>query len=882
MTDKKNSEGAEEKVAPKDFLKEMREFAITVGEECPEGHRRDPSSGRCLPIGSTDHTAFTRSLNDDQGDEWRGLVDKDNETFDNEENVSDREAANTEKAVDADQMDEPASCVQGTTFSFVQRRCVSLEEAESENNDDKAMTASDEYILEDAQSGHEDIVSKDPRGRRDPVGFECPPNQFFDFKRRECIPLNKDTVLASIASGGLKEEALHGVAYTSPDPVDGHRHAVTVDMEGNGRTSVSVGGIMERYPHSHDVEEFEVIPHEEGDYTSRHPGGVNPMANNDDMFTDVVPSVGSKDKLMSDAEYAADEKEAKRSDLPDDAFGVPEDRKFPLDTCDRVRNAMARFNQAKGLSASDKKDLKRRILERALECEIDVEEFKDVGPDVGEEIIRKIEEKVKGSSEEAKKLTTKKRKGLPASSFGVPGKRKFPLDTCNRVRNAMARFNQAKGLTSSEKATLRRKIMARAKGCGIRVDQFAKATSAEDFEQVFAQLIIPFQKENAERLEIYNAEKSRDKKGPCPPGMEWDPKTKRCVKMKAFYDHVLDKANHQEIVSKDPVGRRDPVGFQCPDGWFFDFKNRKCIPLDPSEKRDFQPGDTTKAAKDDAAERDLAPSPKGKPARLPQDCPKGTIWDPKLRKCRPLDPPDGASPPSGRASQSTNEKGKTNPNGPGKEKDGKGCLPFQVWNPETQKCETRSKQFKGKSGSETAVNAQPGNREGLVGAPAGKVKHPSDCPPGTIWDGKNKLCRPLDSGDKSRPDGSSPQNPQNFATVENVVENMSLAKIIAHLDQIIKEEVQDTRKEKAKVAAKDLPNEAFPPSLVGSTRRSLMHHSPEVTDPYDTGTVDVARLRNALARVHRIDGYSEKAVEEAYDHLIYHAREVICQHLGKE
>ncbi|MBD3260357.1 MAG: hypothetical protein GF334_01545 [Candidatus Altiarchaeales archaeon] len=878
MVDNKNVEEGTDKVSARDLLKEMREFAITVGEECPEGHRRDPSSGRCLPIGSTDHTAFTRSLNDDQGDEWRGLVDKDNETFDNEENVADRESAsNTEKAVDADLMDEPESCAHGTTFSFVQRKCVSPEEAEAENNDDKAMTASDEYILEDAKNGHEEVVSKDPRGRRDPVGFDCPPNQFFDFKRRECIPLNKDTVMASIASGGLKEEAFHGVAWTSPDPVDGHRHAVTVDMEGSGRTSVAVGGIMERYPHSHDVEDFEVIPHEEGDYTSRHPGGVNPMADTYEM--EAMPLVGSESKLMTDAEYAADEKEAKRSDLPDDAFGVPEDRKFPLDTCDRVRNAMARFNQAKGLSASDKKDLKRNILERALECKIDVEEFKNVGPDVGEETIRKIEKKVNGSSEEGKKLSTKKRKGLPASAFGVPGKRKFPLDTCNRVRNAMARFNQAKGLTSSEKATLRRKIMARAKSCGIKVDEFAKATTAEDFEKVFAQLIVPFQREKAKRLDAYHADKAKDKKGPCPPGMEWDPKTKRCIKMKAFYDKVVDKASHQEIISKDPAGRRDTEGFQCPDGWFFDFKNRKCIPLDPEEKRNFQPGDTTKAAEEDAAKRDLAPSPKGKPARLPQDCPKGTIWDPRLRKCRPLDPPDGAQPPRGKASD---DEGSTNPNGPGKEKDTKGCLPFQVWNPKTQKCETRKKQFKGKSDSEKAVNAQPSNREGLVGAPAGKVKHATDCPPGTIWDGKNRLCRPLDSMDKSRPDGNSPQNPQNFATVEDVVENMSLAKLIAHLDQIIREEVQDTRKEKAKVAAKDLPNEAFPPSLVGSTRRSLMHHSPDVTDPYDTGTVDVARLRNALARVNKISGYSERAVDEAYDHLLFHAREVVAQHLGKK
>jgi hypothetical protein len=137
--------------------------------------------------------------------------------------------------------------------------------------------------------------------------------------------------------------------------------------------------------------------------------------------------------------------------------------------------------------------------------------------------------------------------------------------------------------------------------------------------------------------------------------------------------------------------------------------------------------------------------------------------------------------------------------------------------------------------------------------------------------------------DKSRPDGASPQNPKSVADVEDVVENMSLAKIIATLDDIINEVLAEGRKEKAglKVAAKDLPNEAFPPSLVSNTRRSLMHHTPDVTDPYDTASVDVPRLRNALARSSRIDGYAEKAVADAQDHLLWHARQLVSAYLGK-
>lgn len=799
MTDKKNVEEATEKVTPQDFLKELREFAITVGEDCPEGHRREPGSGRCLPIGSTDHTAFTRSLNDDQGDEWRGLVDKTNETFDNEENIADRASASEkEVAIDADEMDEPVSCAQGTTFSFVQRKCVSLEEAERENSGEYA-------FIEEEEADHQDVVSKDPSGRRDPVGFQCPPNQFFDFKRRECIPLNKDTVMASECfSDEFKQEVATyaRLALTSPDPTDGHRHVATLDEEGNGVTSMS--GYM--HSHSHEVSEFNVEPRtvdKNGEeYTSRHPGVAIPV-------------------------------------------------------------------------------------------EMHLEKMEDFAGESGED------------KEEGKELTYKKRKRLPDSSFGVPGKRKFPLHDCSHVRNAMARFNQAKGLTSGEKATLRRKILARAKQCDIDVKNFGKANTEAEFSAVFEELLAPFRKAQEDRRENYRAESENMKKGPCPPGMEWDPKTKRCTKVKGFFEAVKDQANHSEIISKDPAGRKDTVNFQCPPNHLFDFKNRKCIPMD-TRMSPGQPGDTTKASDEDGAQRDLSPSPKGKPARLPQDCPKGTIWDADLRKCKPLDSrkktkssdedaafPDfikkmmdkkkkGKDGKKKKDEKSANEESQAPASGPGKEKDDHGCAPFQVWNPKTKKCESRKGQYKGKSEEEKAVNAKPANREGLVGAPDGKVKHPTDCPPGTLWDGKNKICRPLDSMDKSRPDGSSPQNPADTASVEDVVERMSLAKIIAHLDEIIRDEIEEGRKEKAKVAAKDLPNEAFPPSLVGSTRRSLMHHTPDVNDPYDTDTVDVARLRNALARVNKVSGYADKAIEDARDHLLFHAREIVVGRLSKK
>lgn len=759
MADKNNTSDLKKDTAA--LIQRMKEFALTVGEDCPEGHRRDPGSGACLPMGPLDHTAFTRSLNDDQGDAWRGLKDKAEE--------------NKESALlDAFDMDEPVSCGEGTSFSFVQRRCVSSEEAEAENNDAFAMTNENTYVEEEAD--HKDVVALDPEGRRDPVGFKCPPKQFFDFKLRECIPLNKDTVLASEdVDAGFKEAVasyLNGrLAVTSPDPLDGHTHLVTVDTEGNGKSSVSSTYVgSETYFHSHDVKVYEVKDFSEGEYTSKHFGHVIPK----DMW-----------------EW--------RDEECHDSMPAP----APSVVC----------------------------------CSED-------------------------SKETAAPITTKQRKGLSDSAFGVPGKRKFPLDTCGRVRNAMARFNQSKGLTSGEKATLRRKILAAAKKCGVEVKNFAKADNAEEFLGVLNELLL---QERVVKQYSANEEKVQEETptvsrgATCPPGMEWDMKSKKCAKMKGFYDIIKAQGSHSEVIALDPEGRKDTPGFQCPPGFFFNFATRKCLALDPSRKE----GTSTSKAAEDAAQRDLAPSPKGRPARLPQDCPSGTIWDADLEDCKPLD--------SRKKTKSAEEDAQSPANGPGKGKDSKGCAPGEFLNPVTKKCMPRKGAFKGKSDSENSGD------EGLIPAPEGRVKNPVDCPAGTLWDGVNKLCRPLDSGDKSRPGEPGPQDAKDTAAVDK----MSVSNLIKHLDEMIRNEDAAANKEKSKVAAKSLPNEAFPPSLVNSTRRNLMHHTLDVVDAYDNASVDVSRLRNALARVEKVEGYSPRAVEDAREHLLYHAREVVKAYLGK-
>lgn len=67
--------------------------------------------------------------------------------------------------------------------------------------------------------------------------------------------------------------------------------------------------------------------------------------------------------------------EAKRSELPDEAFGIPEDRKFPLDTKKRVISAIRLFGHAE---EGKKKELAKRIAKRAADYGIKISETTQV------------------------------------------------------------------------------------------------------------------------------------------------------------------------------------------------------------------------------------------------------------------------------------------------------------------------------------------------------------------------------------------------------------------------------------------------------------------------------------------------------------------------
>lgn len=75
-------------------------------------------------------------------------------------------------------------------------------------------------------------------------------------------------------------------------------------------------------------------------------------------------------------------------------------------------------------------------------------------------------------------ITAAKRESIPKSEFAVPGKRKYPVDTAARTRNAAARLEQNKsGMSSAEYSSAKAKIAAAARKFGIKSEYNDKRPS---------------------------------------------------------------------------------------------------------------------------------------------------------------------------------------------------------------------------------------------------------------------------------------------------------------------------------------------------------------------------------------------------------------------
>ena len=76
-------------------------------------------------------------------------------------------------------------------------------------------------------------------------------------------------------------------------------------------------------------------------------------------------------------------------------------------------------------------------------------------------------------------LTTDERNQMSDTTYAFPKERKEPLNNASHVRNAIARFDQVKGVSAAEKKTAFRKIKSAAKKFGVDMS----STSASELRK---------------------------------------------------------------------------------------------------------------------------------------------------------------------------------------------------------------------------------------------------------------------------------------------------------------------------------------------------------------------------------------------------------------
>jgi hypothetical protein len=68
-------------------------------------------------------------------------------------------------------------------------------------------------------------------------------------------------------------------------------------------------------------------------------------------------------------------------------------------------------------------------------------------------------------------LTTAEKNRLPDSAFAFPEQRKEPLTDASHVRNAVARFDQVKGVTDADRDRAWKRIRAAARKHGVEISE---------------------------------------------------------------------------------------------------------------------------------------------------------------------------------------------------------------------------------------------------------------------------------------------------------------------------------------------------------------------------------------------------------------------------
>ena len=75
--------------------------------------------------------------------------------------------------------------------------------------------------------------------------------------------------------------------------------------------------------------------------------------------------------------------EKQRDDLAKGEFAFPKERKEPIENASHVRNAIARFNQVKGVSDDERDAAWQRIKAAAKKYDVEINEdsWRDIGKD---------------------------------------------------------------------------------------------------------------------------------------------------------------------------------------------------------------------------------------------------------------------------------------------------------------------------------------------------------------------------------------------------------------------------------------------------------------------------------------------------------------------
>ncbi len=72
------------------------------------------------------------------------------------------------------------------------------------------------------------------------------------------------------------------------------------------------------------------------------------------------------------------------------------------------------------------------------------------------------------------KLDTEDRKQISEAQYAFPKERKEPLENAEHVRNAVARFNQVKGVSEAEKDEAWKRIEKAAKKFGVELEESSR------------------------------------------------------------------------------------------------------------------------------------------------------------------------------------------------------------------------------------------------------------------------------------------------------------------------------------------------------------------------------------------------------------------------